>query len=883
VSKRIAVVAVHGVANQEPDASAKAIAAMLSGLDFEYSAFTATEIQLPLRPVRLGPPGPVLSEKASPGRLVTWGAKTFEERREYLTYAAPAPREMDERDESEPAGDLANAFARMQLGDYEGTSGDRLYQTRVLSSERAAAPGSPARQVDVYEMYWADLSRLSQGPLAFFGALYQLVLHAATLGRQAVDDAAHEHDLTLPWELLSRAQRYAVRCLTLPIPLLNLILMMCALAAFPAEHVGESLAAGIAVVVGGIAGAGGGYLWERGHVPRTPLVWSWVPFVSAAVGGVVVFLIWRLGLSGFALLGVAWWALTAVVVEMVASAYETFRNGATFTARLLLAASFAAFLLCLWLSYSHAHVDADLLETATLWTMEIIFLALTVVWIILFVSALSAFILGAVVVRRESGDVRARARAAVRTGRLTLSLSSGAFLAVTIVIWCGVFAYARDKGHVFEKTVPSRPPIAALAPFIESPETIADWIDAESMRPTASDSIAAKAAGLTTQTYIRGLLVVSVSTGAPLSMVVASAALLILVWMALPSIRAESVEALKCTNEQSVRMGRWLSRGLDATSIVTMLLWWAAFVIPAAFWVVDRARRAGWHAPWPLLDHAFVLLTGATAALLTTTGTFLAASAVLFISGMAKIGGTALDVMLDVDNYLRTAPATATPRAKISERYVSLLRYLASDEPVGGRYDAIVIVAHSLGALITIDLLRLLEREVSAGGDPQLASLGFGPDGDVSRRIGLHVLTLGCPLRQLLNRFFPHRYRWVRERPDNSAAPLIDASSFTTPTVLLPVLPDVSYVGVDRWDNAYRSGDYVGRAMWLEEWYCRNANGPGNGDATEDPLIVADPGASGKTPVRYSEMCIGVGAHTHYWDHTAPDIATHIDYMVVTS
>jgi hypothetical protein len=30
-------------------------------------------------------------------------------------------------------------------------------------------------------------------------------------------------------------------------------------------------------------------------------------------------------------------------------------------------------------------------------------------------------------------------------------------------------------------------------------------------------------------------------------------------------------------------------------------------------------------------------------------------------------------------------------------------------------------------------------------------------------------------------------------------------------------------------------------------------------------------------------MCIGVGAHTHYWDHTAPDIATHIDYMVVTS
>ena len=74
MSKRIAVVAVHGVANQDPAASAEAIAAMLSGLDSEYSAFTATDIQLPLRPVRLGPPGPVLGEKASPGRLQGWPA-----------------------------------------------------------------------------------------------------------------------------------------------------------------------------------------------------------------------------------------------------------------------------------------------------------------------------------------------------------------------------------------------------------------------------------------------------------------------------------------------------------------------------------------------------------------------------------------------------------------------------------------------------------------------------------------------------------------------------------------------------------------------------------------------------------------------------------------
>ena len=70
--------------------------------------------------------------------------------------------------------------------------------------------------------------------------------------------------------------------------------------------------------------------------------------------------------------------------------------------------------------------------------------------------------------------------------------------------------------------------------------------------------------------------------------------------------------------------------------------------------------------------------------------------------------------------------------------------------------------------------------------------------------------------------------------------------------------------------------------MWLEEWYARNASGPGHGGQREPPLIV---GATGTPalPIPVGEMCIGVGAHTHYWDRSAPDVANHLDFLISTA
>jgi hypothetical protein len=79
-------------------------------------------------------------------------------------------------------------------------------------------------------------------------------------------------------------------------------------------------------------------------------------------------------------------------------------------------------------------------------------------------------------------------------------------------------------------------------------------------------------------------------------------------------------------------------------------------------------------------------------------------------------------------------------------------------------------------------------------------------------------------------------------------------------------------LGLDRWVSAYRSGDYVGRSLWLDEWYLRTPNDADPG-TTAPFLVESDDGT-------HAEMCTGAGAHTHYMDDTAPDIARLLDQLI---
>jgi hypothetical protein len=604
--------------------------------------------------------------------------------------------------------------------------------------------------------------------------------------------------------------------------------------------------------------------------------------VSGAAGAAIAYLLLRAGLPEYQLYGAAWTTLVCIIVSLVGAAYEPYRKGARLVARIVKAGHAVAYVVCLLLAESRGWYGLGLLETTLLWEMQVLFIALSILWSILIVCAVLAAFVGMFV--KSTGDQAANARsnAAIRTGRQTLALSSGAFLAVLIFIWSGIFAFGRDKLHVYECLTPTSIAGAVEGPaeftrFLrQTPDTAA--VRRCSERATHGDMVPWPPSDVpyqpgTSQNYFTGWLVVSVSTGAPIALGIAAMAFFMLLWMAIPSVRSEGMPPRRCTNQESLRMGRWLSRGLDATSVVAGLLTIAVFIVPLMFALLDSMRRRGvsYGSVTPYLE----ALTNGTASLLTTSGAFLVAFGALLVTGIAKVGGAALDVVLDVDNYLRTTPEDGPPRAKISERYVSLLRHLASDDEHGNpRYAGIVIVAHSLGALITVEQLRFLQAAVSAGGDPELANLGFGPKGNAVQRTRLALFTMGNPLRQLINRFFPHRYRWVREEPDNGASPMADAVPDDIPQLPTIVLPDPSRLNVVRWDNAYRSGDYVGRAMWLDEWFCRNTEGADGGNPPSRPSFLGQP--------RFGEMCIGSGAHTHYWDDTAPDVARHVDYLIAT-
>jgi len=259
---------------------------------------------------------------------------------------------------------------------------------------------------------------------------------------------------------------------------------------------------------------------------------------------------------------------------------------------------------------------------------------------------------------------------------------------------------------------------------------------------------------------------------------------------------------------------------------------------------------------------------------LLSFGGVLAGSAAVLAGILVKYLSAVLDTILDVDNYLRTSPARATPRAKIIERYTALLHHLHQAREADGRrtYDRIVIVAHSLGSLITADLFRFLQQEKNS----ELTEFAFA--GQASHALPVYFFSMGCPLRQLLNRFFPHLYAWIRPEPEDTGERL--SPSEPGESIPLAEPPSPAELGLKQWINFYRSGDYVGRPVWVNEVYVRPTHKESSGlhSNSVKPTVFYD--NSDPNRATRIDACIGLGAHTHYWDRTAPDVGHELDRLI---
>jgi hypothetical protein len=913
---RVAVVGVHGVGNHQPCATTNAMADLLLSLPAKnrddpryYDSFRSVGIQVPLQRLHL--------RDTEEGHAHT-GLAFLQEKSADLADLRTRHAQSLKKGESVARGSAGRDFMRILLQDYEGGADGDAYVTTRLEGSRAATATGGAADVHIYEVLWADLARPTNTLLSFFLSLFQLIFHLGSLSRLAIDSGAAENaDLT--WRTFRAVQRYAVRMLQIPIPLLKIILLIDLFSCIPALSQNTHDKPWFPLVMGGIAGVVITYLLNRRRTrvfTMSPRLWALRATCPAALGIVATAIPLAFhwvapdGLGAFE----CWLILGMALLYYVLDKFENVRRGAKPIGWFLFGLFFLAFSAYLIVP----RVSRGSVPQATVWTAEWMVAALRLSWMFLFGFAFLALALGSRAWRsipKNQASRRARARAAVRTTRFTLALPSLMFLLVTTLLWAGMFSIARGihdpfleeqfltvprggewlvKYHLvpdpkvtkiktericnpFENPSCLKTNLARIEPLPEGtyqePAPRKDTGGQLSQVVPVPDSNSRNAR----PDYLEDILVWSAGTGFALTLGLFALALFLLFWWALPSVFAEKFRFRDekkpprfTTNVMSVRLGTWLSRGLDATALITFLFWCAIFLIPLVFLPeVAHSIRTG------------VMALGFSNGIPAVSGygsettrwivqSFAVGGTAAALAVMVKYGSPVLGAILDVDTYLSTLPEDATPRAKIVERYVSLLRYIARYRGPDGRgYDSVVIVAHSLGSLISADLLRFLKTE----GDPALAALGL--DGrQITNHGGIPIklLTMGSPIRQLLNRFFPYLYDWVRDEPDNGLRPLPHPVLNPSPTIGPGALPDPTELGLAKWANVYRSGDYVGRSLWLDEWYYRTDSTTGNGEYPQDIHIASSDSRS--------EACIGAGAHTRYWDDTAPDVADLLNALI---
>lgn len=944
---KTALIVVHGVADQSAGRTASQVAELLvasSGERVRYTVDTSETISIPVP--RLDPLTPskrvhdATPTSAQRPRFKSW-LQSFRsdfqrDRWEAAPTARVALREVREeragkRDARRggPAGAAARGLSPgapaeparpepddrgLALTDFllakqiENDPKPEFYTTapmRMTRAERDAAGATQHATLDVFEMYWADLSRLSGSVPRIVSELTTLVFRLSRLGRDTVDEARGEVRANpdtprkTAWSLLAALQSL------LDWLHVNLLGQLFA----------QLFLFGAFVVLLGllVASPGAAGFWTRETIGH------------AAIGGTV-------GVLGVLLLAFRWRAPTRskilpVLLIAVALAYAlAFVHAAAWTAVVALALLSAAYDfalrvaderfpftrtagLTLWfvllavigfkaLVIAHAPLDSlNAWRDLALYGVELTLSAIKGFWILCAPLVVVWLVVG---LRAQSANGVAT-RASVATGRLGLGVSIFSFLALAMAVWAllttvldlsaqrleytaQIFTSAPAPLAVSARPSGSTAPAATVAVAQSAPTSAPSPSSIAAAPASAPSSSASAVPRSSAQVFLDERYRASTAAFSGIA-----ALLLVLlafvVGTVTPSVLAElmlfrgksrsggSAGAERAPNplaapsapgtaSPAVQLGRWLTAGYRRLDGVTFAVCAAGALLAVAVMVVFAF---GDHLPDPLrealsVEHSLPrkLSQSLLAPLVISAAGVGAALSILggYLSKNLPAVRAPLDAALDVDNYFREFPRRRIARARIFARYVALLEHVAQRG-----YTRLVIVSHSQGTVISADLLRWLARGRALGRDNAALSRLIPRD--------LRLLTLGCPLRQLYAARFPTLYRWV-----------IAAAS---PGRFGPRAADL---GAVQWLNAYTSGDYVGRWLWTAD--------PAVNDALGQPLMEAiKPAALGRGSVydalgatvsldeaSEAETCLGVGAHTHYFESDQHEVAALIDHLV---
>jgi hypothetical protein len=663
---------------------------------------------------------------------------------------APGPRAPE-------SPDLGIALNDYLLGRLDLPEGDALYEAARVSLRRRA----DGRAVDVYEMYWADLSRLGAGGLRALSSLYQLFFHLGTLAADLVDQVSLSMKGGTAWRLLQRLHAWIAWLMRGPAAVLQLaMLLMVAFgaAALAAPDLqGPLLAA--AFGVGSIVLLAFAVLaWLRGKQGPARSALSLL-LLAAALGSLatavyVLYAETRVPMVYFGASALAVAVLGAYIVER----YSRVTEGARLLGHLVVLASVVALCVDGNALLPGVTTQAERMLTAALNVGEWLLAALLLVWAAFVAVQLVALLLGLWL--GSAGD-RA-VKASLHTARLAMVGSSGLFAVLSLVLW-----------------------------------SVVSFVATRALTDLRYEPVVFSSGYRSAEIFIEGRVQ---TVGAFFTPLVAAFTLLVaaILLVLLPSLMEEirpttNLDAKgvrKGAAEWAKRLGNWLGGGARflgaAFKPLVPLGALAGSALYLAFVVEQFAVTAGGG------GELFMWLVGALGwfqgETLVAAGKWLAGGALTITALGSRFTDTfgrlrvAIDAVLDIDNYFGDPPNRRPPRGRIFSRYAALLANLRD-----AGYARIVIVAHSQGTVISADLLRYLHVQ--------------GRLRDVVAAVPIALVTVGSPLRDLYTERFPLLYRWMGSR---------DAG-------FEKAAPAAADLGITEWVNACRSGDYVGRFIWTPD------------------------------------------------------------------
>ena len=823
--RRVAVIAIHGVADQKLGDTCQALAELLiaqapNGFGYEPGVRRDEVLQVkmlePFQPVNPTPDGLRKQFRQSTGSdFLRQGGTAAGDKRSLAAPRAPLSKGAD-------FTDYTLAKAKLEETPVDTYAAPRISMTRQK--------GATVDKVDIHEMYWADLSRLSGSVPRIVTELFTLLFRLSSLGRDTVQNqaaaAAYEKDPV--WRLLARLQVSLDFAYSRVLALLFLQLVMVALILVPfgllasdagplhrAASVIAGMAAGlwvfyrfrnvvIALAVGAAAVVG---LWVA------PAVWVdglvWIAILS------LVYDWWmRICEERFTLVRPVGWVLWSISAAVV----------------IVFAARASSNDLAMWVWGALSALEVVLMLILSWWV-----LAAPVMLIWFFASIFASRRRGAGAA--PGAPINIHAKSSVATGRVGLFVSLGFFIIITMTAW----ALVTTGIELSVEHVPYHPILFT-----------------QTSPPVAGD---ATGPGLTTAGLFLDERFVNSTSGFSVIAFLLFPLVLYLVLMLLPSVLAE----LELISQQFGQLGRWLTGGyrrLDrvtvafvAAAVATVLL--VAVVLAAAPLEVElpstwlgRLTKSLGDVSQKWLKY-FVISAGTALVALSAAGGV--------ISRYVPWLRAPLDAALDVDNHFREFPRRAIPRARIFSRYFAVLSQVAAQG-----YDRIVVVSHSQGTVISADLLRYMKERAAAAGEgsaDEVARLWR----DVGSRIML--VTAGCPLRQLYAARFPEMYDWVLRDHGTTMGPL------------------AADVGVRLWVNVYATGDYVGRWLWSrtakgDEYPLSQIDETRDGETYTPAQIDASDWRTLMGHATEKDISVGAGAHTHYFAPGQNAMASIVDALV---